>query len=440
MEALRRGAHIPASLAHRLLAAPDFGWLTMIALIAAGLRVGWIAYVNVDPLDGRFDDSVFYYAAARFLASGDGYRVYYYETYTAAWPPGYPLFIAVPFVVFGQTLLAAKLPNVAFAVVSCLLTYAVGARVFGRRCGLLAALVLALFPGQIYFSTLVMTETLFGTVFILTTLLLVWTIERTEASRGQLLALGMLVGFAVLVRVEAMALVPAILLLWRFVLPHWRQALRYGVVFVAGAALLPAAWTVRNYVRLGEFVPIREVAPGTAAYIFVPDYFERDRLFNPQHPRLSETLRPMLRHPWEMVPIQIEKLHQLYDDDSDGVWWVQNNRPLLDAGEADRWSKLASYFFFSVAACAVPAMVYGLSRRDRRRFALAYLVLVWTLVLTVPWPESRYHFPVVPILCVFAAATLIALWDEIPARLRKRAEQGTAARRAIPGEASSQEA
>jgi hypothetical protein len=141
-----------------------------------------------------------------------------------------------------------------------------------------------------------------------------------------------------------------------------------------------------------------------------------------------------------MVPIQIEKLHQLYDDDSDGVWWVQNNRPPLDAVEADRWSKLASYFFFSVAACAVPAMAYGLSPRDRRRFALVYLVLVWTLIHTILWPESRYHFPVVPLLCIFAAATLIALWDGIPARLRNRAEHGGAAGRAVPGEASSPEA
>lgn len=398
----------------------------MIALIAAVLRVGWIAYVNVSPLDGRFDDTVFYYAAARFLASGDGYRVYYHETYTASWPPGYPLFVAVPFAVFGQNLLAAKLPNVALGVVSCLLTYVVGARVFGRRCGLIAAFVLAIFPGQIYFSTLVMTETFFGTIFILIALLVVmWTLDQPEASRGQLLALGVLAGFAMLVRAEAMALAPAIVLLWRFVLPNGRQVLRYGVLFAAGAALLPAAWTARNYVRFGEFIPIRETAPGNFAYIFDPGYFEDDRFVSPP-PKLSETLPPMLRRPWKMAPIQLEKLHQLYDNDSDGVWWVQNNRPPLDAAVADRWSKLGSYFFFSVAACAVPAMAYGLSLRDRRRFALVYLVLVWTSIHTVLWPESRYHFPVAPLLCIFAAATLIALWDQIPARLRDRAGQGGA--------------
>ena len=214
--------------------------------------------------------------------------------------------------------------------------------------------------------------------------------------------------------------------------------LRYGVLFAAGAALLPAAWTALNYARFGEFIPIRETAPGNFAYIFDPGYFEDDRLVS-RPPKLSETLRPMLRHPWEMAPIQIEKLHQLYDDDSDGVWWVQNNRPPLDAAEADRWSKLGSYFFFTVAACAVPAMVYWLSMRDRRRFALVYLVLVWTLIHTVLWPESRYHFPVVSILCIFAAATLIAVWDQITSRLRKRAEEEGATGRAIPDGAIAQE-
>ena len=50
-------------------------WLVGILLVALVLRVFWVASVQPDPRDGRFDDTVFYYNAARHLAEGEGYVV-----------------------------------------------------------------------------------------------------------------------------------------------------------------------------------------------------------------------------------------------------------------------------------------------------------------------------------------------------------------------------
>ncbi len=51
-----------------LLTLGDLPWLGMAMLGAVGLRILWVAYVNVDPNDGRFDDSIFYHNVARGLA------------------------------------------------------------------------------------------------------------------------------------------------------------------------------------------------------------------------------------------------------------------------------------------------------------------------------------------------------------------------------------
>ncbi len=89
------------------------------------------------------------------------------------------------FATFGTHLLAAKALNVAISAATVVLTYVLGARAFGVRAGMLAALLLALAPGHAYFSTLVMTEVLFAFGFLAVVALLIWwTIDAERAIVG----------------------------------------------------------------------------------------------------------------------------------------------------------------------------------------------------------------------------------------------------------------
>ena len=63
--------------------------LLAIALGAVVVRIAWIWHVNVDPLAGHNDDTVFYYATARSLAEHFSYRDQF-DRLTAAWPPEAP--------------------------------------------------------------------------------------------------------------------------------------------------------------------------------------------------------------------------------------------------------------------------------------------------------------------------------------------------------------
>ena len=204
----------------------QFALLAIIVALAVAVRVAWIAYANVNPLDGRFDDTVFYFTSAQSLARDFTFRDNF-GRYTAHWPPGYPLALSAVFATIGTHLLAAKALNVALSAATVVLTYVVGVRAFGARTAMLAALLLAVSPGHAFFSTFVMAEVLFCFGFLAVVGLLIWwTIDAGRAGWPQLLALGIATGCLTLVRAEGVFLPFVFALLWKIVLPGWRPALR----------------------------------------------------------------------------------------------------------------------------------------------------------------------------------------------------------------------
>ena len=133
-------------------------WLIGILLVALVLRVFWVATVQPDPRDGRFDDSVFYYNSGLLLAEGEGYVFPFDNAFcqfgfrcdepapTAIWSPGYPLTLAAIFLLPGDNVAAARILNVAAGLVLVAGVYSLGQRLWNRRAGLLAAGIMAVFP------------------------------------------------------------------------------------------------------------------------------------------------------------------------------------------------------------------------------------------------------------------------------------------------------
>jgi 4-amino-4-deoxy-L-arabinose transferase-like glycosyltransferase len=391
--------------------------LAIIVALAVAVRAAWIAYANVSPLDGRFDDTVFYFTSAKSLAHDFTFRDNF-GRYSAHWPPGYPLVLSSVFATMGTHLLAAKALNVAISAATVVLTYVLGARAFGVRAGMLAALLLALAPGHAYFSTLVMTEVLFVFGFLaIVALLIWWTIGVERSSWLRLLALGVATGCLALVRVEAVFLPAAFALLWKVALPGWRPALRYSAVFAFGFVLALTPWTVRNALRFHEFLPLRDNSQSALANALDRNYLDRPDRFSAPAPPIRETAGHMARHPWEFVPLEIDKLRYLYRNDSDAVEWLQHdNHGLLTASEVRRWSRVADWYFFAVGACALLAAPLLLRAPDRRRAVLAYVIAAWTAIEIITWPETRYHLPVVPLVCMFAAWVAVTASGWVVAR------------------------
>ncbi len=162
--------------------------------------------------------------------------------------PAYPLIV-------GLLLGPLALPHAAVYVfqalidaLSTLLVAALGGAMGGRKTAVVSAFVHALNPFSAVFAAQIMTESvatlaLLGCVYLLFRLRLASSVSPT---RGWL-ALGILLGFATLVR-PAFAPIPGVLALAMFERKQWQQLLRGWTIATGGFALIVAPWVIRNWV------------------------------------------------------------------------------------------------------------------------------------------------------------------------------------------------
>jgi len=410
----------------------------LIFVVAFGLRVAWMRHSYPDDIVFTsnpllFGDEVFYYFAAASLAAGEAYRDPLTGELTSLFPPGYPFALTPLFVVFGTHLLVAKLLNVTVSALTAVLVYALAARVADRRAGLLAGGLMAVWPSQVLFSALVMTEPLFVALSVVLVLALTaWLRDRAGVSAWQAVALGLLLGYMGLVRAEALLLLGAVPALWLLSGVSWRNAVGAAPLLLLGAALVIAPWTARNYARFDEFILLRggESDPSRVIRIGLSVDYEKWQQYK------NEQLAPdgfgaiagdYAREPWQVAVVGGKKLHDLFERDDPMHYvrarWLEiyyQDPPLSDA-EAGRWTALSNWYYYVVAGWAVlSAPLWWPRVRGPLRVVLWFSVS-WTLVYALFVPDFRYHFPIIPMLCVLAACGAIAAWGALGKRRDGRA-------------------
>jgi len=222
---------------------------------AFGLRVLVVLWAK-----DRFppaDDGTFYHAVAQRIAHGQGYTWLWPDgtvSYAAHYPVGYPALLGLAYAVFGSAPLVAMLVNAllgalaVFAAQRCVIRYG------SRRRALIAALLLALHPGLVFYTPALMTEGVTAELLVVAT----WLGLRVGSGpgfRGRLAALGVCLGGLCLMRPQLLMVAPVFgfFSLEAHELRYRARLVRALVVTgVAIAVCLP--WTLRNCARMDRCV------------------------------------------------------------------------------------------------------------------------------------------------------------------------------------------
>jgi hypothetical protein len=122
--------------------------------LALLLRCGFSLVYGLGAPPARWGDDAEYDAIASHLVFGHHYQNNWF-------PPGYPFFLAMVYSLFGHSFAAVRLVQAVLGAASCCVVYLVGRDAFGRAVGWFAGLALAFWPGHIYMSWRLMSETLF---------------------------------------------------------------------------------------------------------------------------------------------------------------------------------------------------------------------------------------------------------------------------------------
>lgn len=406
-----------------------------VVVLAVLVRLAWVLATDVDPRRSMQWDMTFYdLAALRFV---DGAVMRDFDgVATAKWSPGYPILLGSAYVLFGAHLLVAKLLNLFLAGVTVALTCGLGARLFDRRTGLAAGAVLAVFPGHVLYTPLVLSEVTFVAAFTgVLWLLVVLDARRPERLFPRWLGLGALMGAAILVRGTPLFFLGAVGLFCWVTTRSFSTALRRTAVVALGVALVTGPWALRNWVTMGYpgLVTQQIGMPMTYSHSEVAtggmnmgmSRF-RERLLEPYRDlpqpqreiaearaEVRRGLRWFVSHPLRELSLVPRRWYHFVKHDHTGMIWATERgprgrplRPVVARGVDRAIARGADLFFW--ASLGVAAWGLARSSYTRRARWILPLCVVYFFGLhgVVVMGDPRFHAVLYPVLAVLCGAAL----------------------------------
>ena len=365
-----------------------------------------------------------YVAWAKEIAGGEwlGTEVFFQA-------PLYPYFLALLFLVLGEDLGRVHLVQFVLGAAACGLVALAGRSFFSRAVGLVAGLLLALYPPSLFYEGLIQKTVL--DLFSLALFLALLGAASRAPRAVYWIGMGVALGLLALTRENALAWVPLVpLWIWiDFASRERTVRLRWTALFLAGwlGALLPVA--LRNHHVGGElalttsqfganfYVGNNPRADGTYEPLGAgwgnPELELRDykglaekaagRALSPREVSrywLGESLAYMRAQPGDWLALVARKWLLVWNareiEDADDYYLLREHSSLLRS--------LASVLHFGTL---VPLAAFGIvlaRMRWRELWILLALLLVLAASVAAFFVFGRYRFPMVPVLALFAAA------------------------------------
>lgn len=398
-------------------------------VVAVLARVAWIVLVP----NRQWSDVACYDDAARGLAGrwtlDFGPACHHYRDW---FPPGWPLFLAPFYRVFGPEHDVFKWMNVALALFVVYGTIAIGTRVFDRRMGLVGGLLMALLPGQIAYVGLAQYEVFLTALVVAMLWLLVATDWPAAPHTGRAMLLGAVLAWGVLTR-PPLVLLPAVLF-WYFARTGGVRRAVAPTAVVAGCVLLAVgAWTLRNQRVLGERVLFSTNGgynlwhgnhAGATGGAMTPPRNTKDPHLNPEiipderannRQAYGYAMEYIKANPGRFVRMIPRRIWHLFNTDTTGIYLGFLYTPLDGPTPLERFrhgSTLPEALAFRTYALSMLLALCALGLvpwRNPQVQLLGVFVLYWIAGVAITFGQDRYRVPIMPIFGLFAAYTVVWL-------------------------------
>jgi tetratricopeptide (TPR) repeat protein len=414
----------------------------LIVALAALVRIAYIAEVHSYPLmttttgdPKAYDDRALEIAGGKWL----GDEVFFHSS------PVYPYILGIIYRLFGHRYGAVWFVQSLFGIGSCLLIFSIARALLGRRAGLVAGIVAALYVPFVFFDFEILMISI--VIFFVLLAIRMMMAYREHPNVWRALAAGGSLGLAALGKPNILLFVPfAFFWLWWALrgadggraaqLP--RVAWSGMALVLAGVVVVIAPMTINNYVVGGDLVLTssngginfwignNDSADGT----FLVRSGMRADLFGGSKLAAEEALGRELRPSevsayWLGEGLKFDREHPGRAFQLLGrkflLFWnayeIPNHYDINFFRTVSKTLRLDPFVF----AWVVPLGFLGIyaSRRSWRKLMLVYLFAGAYLISLMPFfVTSRYRLPVVPIMIIFSGYGATWLWKRIKAHER----------------------
>ena len=424
-------------------ARPGFGReAAAIFLIALAVRAMHLWQLQPSPFfEVLLGDSRGYDEWAQRIAAGDwlGTDVFYQA-------PLYPYFLGAIYATLGRDLLIVRVVQIVLGSAACVCLGLAGARLFSRRTGLVAGLMLALYAPAVFFDGLLQKAVL--DAFLICVALWIFsallrepggTGVRRDARSWALL--GIVLGLLSLTRENAVVFV-GVILAWALV---QRGAARTIVPFALGLALVLVPVALRNYAFGGGlyittsqfgtnfYLGNNAVTDGTAGSLIAGRgsvEFERQDAVTLAERAMGQTLTPAevssywTGRAWAFITNEPVRWLTLLGRKTALLW---NTTEMLDTESLESYAEWSTPIrvlsWIGHFGILVPLAIVGLllTWSERARLWPIYvMVAAYAASVVLFFVYARYRYPLVPFLVLFAAAGVVTLTRLLPRRSAKR--------------------
>jgi 4-amino-4-deoxy-L-arabinose transferase-like glycosyltransferase len=378
------------------------------------LRFASVLFVHTPMISDDKD----YDQLARSLVEGRGFVLDGQPT--AYRTPGYPLIIAAVYAIVGESILAVKFLQAGVDILSCFLIFAIGKKLLGEDVGFLAAVLLALFPIQILYVSLLMTETIFTCLLLCSIYLLVSEGDRSSLKTD--IYFGVLIGVAGLVRPVAI-LLPLVVFLYRRSLKiQWKENIRRLVLICLTVGIVLSPWVYRNYIQFGRLT----ITNSTGINFWIGNHHGASGTFslpqgNPLQPLPDDFKRSdvgiklgtqfIVQHPGEYLFLLAKKFEQFFSTD---YWvvtvidyhpvWRTYHHAASVYKEFSPWLIAGSHIpYYVLLLLGTFGLVCSSPKDDRQLFLIRAVIVYWLSVHLIFFALARFRFPIVPLILIGAA-------------------------------------
>jgi len=422
------------------------------ALVLLGILVGVgivrlviVRTVIAEPTRGILVDSEQYLELATNLLGDGDYEGLTDPTLDLFRTPGYPAFLALLLGLQGGSLRTVVIIQFFLVLITAFLLYEVGRSLKLEKVGVAAAFLLLLSPNVLFWSVIIMTETLF---LIGLTLAFLWMVKAMDG-RFPYWGVGILLGILAFIRPIAFVIIllwAAWVFLYSFKKSGWKSSIKNAAIFLIAAMFIVLPWFFRNKSQHGKFTLSNVSGITISSFHLALTLVDAEGIswedakleVGQMGNNVSAAAEIMLNHPISFVKIQLRGLARtiLGSESSTWLWLISEDRVvmggtgLLDTLLSldfslirDSYKRLVAegnlpfvflfiwglVYTFILVSLSIFGLFLGLQRGNplhRAALILGLITVAYLVISPGAAGEARFRVPVEPILALMSGFAL----------------------------------
>lgn len=366
-------------------------FIILIMILALYLRLIFVYKVVQPPLAG--DAYNYDIMTKQFLTKG--FLGYMSKTPNAYVTPGYPLFLAIIYKVFGfskeSPLQTVRIIQSIFSLLTVLIIFFIGREIKNNKVGLISSFFMAIYPTFAWAPSQILTEVIYTFTFILYLYLQIIVIKRPKIWLSILT--GIIFGVSALIRPSAVPLIIVPYILYYFKHRNVRDTIINFLYVLLGFVVIMMPWWIRNILVMHKLILLATQTWNPMLGGAFP-YFARIK-YVPQYIHSTGDVIKFIIKGFKRSPLLYLKWYTI------GKFNIIFGTMWYDLDLKYKYLRNLYQFHDFIYIVGWLGTLFSL-RKDNIRLIGIYAILL-TLIQLMFIPVARYAFAIIPLLMLLAA-------------------------------------